>query len=73
MYLMGQIFTGSGKIFIGADPYVGFGLDARQSSGNIDLYQKDAAIGKAIMHRWDFGLGAMFSYEFKSGKSFSAN
>ena len=72
MYLMGQIFTGSGKIFIGAGPYVGFGLDAKQSPGKIDLYQKDQNAEKAIMHRWDFGLGAMVGYEFKNGISFSA-
>ena len=48
----GQIFTGPGKIFIGVGPYVGYGLDAKQSPGDIDLYQKD----KAIMHHWDFGL-----------------
>ena len=72
VYLMGQIFTGSGKIFIGAGPYVGFGLDAKQSPGNLDLFQKEAVIGKAIMQRWDFGLGGMVGYEFKSGISFSA-
>ena len=69
LYLMGQIFTGPGKIFIGAGPYVGYGLDAKQSPGDIDLYQKD----KAIMHRWDFGLGAILGYEFGNGISLNLN
>jgi len=64
LYLMGQIFTGSGKIFLGAGPYVGIGLDATQSPGSIDLYLQDKTTGKSIMHRWDFGLGAIFGYEF---------
>ena len=69
LYLMGQIFTGSGKIFIGAGPYVGLGLDATQSPGSIDLYKKDNTTNKAFMHRWDFGLGAIFGYEFGCGIS----
>ena len=67
MYLMGQIFTGPGKIFIGAGPCVGFGLDAMQSPGNIDLYKKDKTIDKSVMQHWDFGLGAIFGYEFGNG------
>ena len=72
IYLMGQIKAGSGKFFIGAGPYVSLGLDAKQTPGNVDLYKKDKTTGKSIMHRWDFGLGAMAGYEFKSGISFFA-
>jgi len=71
IYLMGQINAGSGKIFIGAGPYVGVGLDVTQSPGNIDLYRKDQTTDKSIMHRWDFGLGAMVGYEFRNGISIS--
>jgi hypothetical protein len=72
IYCMGQINTGSGKIFVGAGPYLGFGLDAKQDPANIDLYRKDETTGKAIMHRWDFGLGALAGYEFKNGISLHA-
>jgi len=63
LYLMGQIFTGSGKIFIGAGPYVGMGLNATQSPESI----------VPVMHRWDFGVGVIFGYEFGSGISLNCN
>ena len=69
LYLMGQIFTGQGKIFTGAGPYVAFGLDAQSAPGKTDLYKKEQSSDKSIMHRWDFGLGAIFGYEFKNGVS----
>ena len=69
IYLMGQINTGSGKFFIGAGPYVGLGLDATQTPGNIDLYKKDPTTDKSILHRWDFGLSAIVGYEFRNGIS----
>ena len=62
IYLMGQIFTGQGKIFIGAGPYVGLGLGTTQSLESIPA-----------MHRWDFGLGAIFGYEFGNGISLNCN
>jgi hypothetical protein len=73
IYLMGQINTGAGKIFIGAGPFVNLGLDAKQSPGNIDLYKKDNTIGKSIMQRWDFGPGIMVGYELKNGIAINAN
>ena len=72
IYFMGQINTGSGKIFIGAGPYVSVGLDATQSPGSIDLYRKDQTANKSIMQRWDFGLGAIAGYEFSNGISINA-
>jgi len=69
IYFMGQINTGSGKIFIGGGPYVSVGIDAIQSPGSIDLYRKDKTTDKSIMHRWDFGLGAITGYEFRNGIS----
>ena len=67
LYLMGQIFTGPGKIFIGAGPYVGFGLDVIQNPGRNDLYKKEQSSDKSVMQRWDFGLGAICGYEFGNG------
>ena len=72
IYLTGQIKAGSGKVFIGAGPCVSLGLDAKQTAGNVDLYKKDKTTCTSIMHRWDFGLGAMAGYEFNNGISFFA-
>jgi len=71
IYFMGQINTGSGKIFIGGGPCVSVGIDAIQSPGNIDLYRKDKTTDKSVMNRWDFGLGAIAGYEFGNGISFN--
>jgi len=67
IYLMGQIHTGAGKVFIGAGPYVNLGLDGKQDPGNIDLFYKNATTDKSIMQRWDFGVGAIAGFEFNNG------
>ena len=72
IYIMGQIPIKAGKFFIGSGPYIGFGFDAKQDSGNINLYRKNDTTGKAIMHRWDFGLGTMLGFEFNNGISINA-
>ena len=72
VYAMGQIQTKAGIIFIGAGPYVSFGIDAKQDPGNINLYRKDNTTGKAMMHRWDFGIGTMLGFEFNNGISLNA-
>ena len=72
IYIMGQIRTKAGKIFMGAGPYVGFGIDAKQAPGNVNLYRKDQTTGKAMMHRWDFGLGTLLGFEFNNGISLNA-
>ncbi|MCL2246497.1 MAG: PorT family protein [Lentimicrobiaceae bacterium] len=72
IYVMGQIHTKAGKIFIGAGPYVSFGIDAKQTPENVNLYRKKNATGKAVMHRWDFGIGTMLGFEFNNGISLNA-
>jgi len=67
IYFLGQINTGAGKVFIGGGPYVSLGLDGKQNPGNIDLFYKNATTGKAIMQRWDFGLGAIAGFELNNG------
>ena len=66
-FFMGQINTSSGKIFIGAGPYVGFGIDGVQKPANIDLYKKNKETVKSIMQRWDVGLSPILGYEFNNG------
>ena len=72
VYIMGQIPTKAGKFFIGAGPYVSFGLDAKEFPKNVNLYRKDNTAEKAIMHRWDFGIGTMLGFEFNNGISINA-
>ena len=69
IYIMGQIHTKAGEIFIGAGPYLGFGIDAKQDPENVNLYRKDNTTGKAMMQRWDFGVGTMLGFEFNNGIS----
>jgi len=57
IYIMGQINAGSGKILIGAGPYLSLGIDGKQMFDN------------KIMRRWDFGLGLRVGYELKNGLS----
>jgi hypothetical protein len=66
VYTVGQMSLGNGKGFIGAGPFVGFGIDARYKNGSeIELY-KEYGGQKSEMQRWDFGVGAMLGYEFNS-------
>jgi len=67
MYFLGQIHTGTGKVFIGGGPYVSLGLDGKQNPGNIDLFYQNPTTDKSIMQRWDFGLGAIAGFEFRNG------
>jgi hypothetical protein len=68
LYAVGQKTFGNGKGFIGAGPYVGFGIDARYKAkgvSDVELY-KEYNGQKSMMQRWDFGVGAMAGYEFGS-------
>jgi hypothetical protein len=66
VYAVGQMSLGNGKGFIGAGPFVGFGIDARYRASGMDdreLY-KEYGGAKSDLQRWDFGVGAMLGYEF---------
>jgi len=68
VYAVGQKTFGSGKGFIGAGPFVGFGIDARYKADgmkDVELY-KEYNSQKSELQRWDFGVGAMVGYEFGS-------
>lgn len=68
VYALGQFSLGSGKLYAGVGPYVGFGFSAKEKlSGNkINLY-KDK-----IMKRFDFGAGALVGYEFSNKMQINA-
>lgn len=60
VYGVFQLNMGTGKLFFGVGPYVGYGLSAKR--GNTDMYQKDAE-GKAAMKKLSYGAAAMLGYE----------
>jgi hypothetical protein len=68
VYAVAQANIGNGKGFIGAGPYVGFGIDARYKADGIDDVNlfKEYDSQKSEMQRWDFGAGAMLGYEFSN-------
>lgn len=54
--------VGSGNLFIGAGPYVGYGLSAK--SDGVDLYKDTAEQGTPAMKRFDYGVGGIVGYDF---------
>lgn len=68
VYAVGQINAGSGKIFLGAGPYLAYGLSNKLKDGtSVSLYKKQEGQSKAAMSRLDYGVGAILGYEFGSG------
>ncbi|MCC8034566.1 MAG: PorT family protein [Rikenellaceae bacterium] len=57
VYVVGQMQLGSGRGYVGAGPYVGYGFSAKTYPGG-NLYSSDTH------QRWDFGAGVMVGYEF---------
>jgi len=53
--------AGSGNLFIGAGPYVGYGLSAK--SGGVNLYKDAAEPGMPAMKRFDYGFGGIVGYD----------
>lgn len=74
VYAVGQIKLGNGKGYIGIGHYIGLGFDARYKADNTDdikLY-KEYSGQKSAFQRFDFGAGAMLSYEFACGIQINA-
>jgi hypothetical protein len=68
VYAVAQTNIGNGKGFIGAGPYLGFGIDARyktDGADDVNLY-KEYGGKKSEMQRWDVGAGAILGYEFSN-------
>lgn len=62
---------GSGKAFIGAGPYVGYGISAK--SDGINLFKKNKETGQTSMNRLDFGAGGIIGYNFNKNWQINAN
>lgn len=65
VYALGQTELGNGKFYGGVGPFLGVGFDARYDASDLNLYEKKE--DKAILNRWDLGIGALIGYEFSNG------
>jgi len=72
VYAMGQwMLNDKDRIYVGVGPYVGFGLSAKNTDTDVDLYEKNNN-DEAFMQRWDFGVGATLGYELNCGLQVNA-
>lgn len=62
---------GNGKAFIGAGPYVGYGISTK--SDGVSLFEKNSETGKAAMNRFDYGAGGIIGYDFKRNWQINAS
>lgn len=61
LYGMIQGELGRGKAFIGAGPYVGYGISTK--SDGINLLKNNGAMGAPAMNRLDYGVGGILGYD----------
>ncbi|WP_316823635.1 porin family protein [Pedobacter gandavensis] len=61
VYAVFQTKVGTGKIFAGLGPYIGYGISAK--TAGVNMYDKDAT-GKAPMKRLHYGAGTILGYDF---------
>ncbi|PUB33493.1 outer membrane protein with beta-barrel domain [Elizabethkingia sp. YR214] len=61
VYGVFQFNLGTGKVFFGVGPYIGYGINAKID--HMDMYNKDAE-GKAPMKCLNYGAAAMLGYSF---------
>lgn len=67
--LMLKADVGTGKLTIGAGPYVAMGIAGKASEDgiSIDLFKKIDVLDAAMLKRFDAGLGVNVGYEFSNG------
>lgn len=61
LYGVFQFKTGTGKLFFGIGPYIGYGFSAK--AGNRDMYSKDVE-GKSQMKQLNYGAATMLGYDW---------
>lgn len=60
VYGIFQFNMGTGKLFFGIGPYIGYGFSAKRE--NVDMYSKNAE-GKSPMKPLNYGAATMLGYE----------
>ncbi|WP_293946161.1 MULTISPECIES: porin family protein [unclassified Sphingobacterium] len=71
LYGIVQGEIGSGKAFIGAGPYIGYGIMTK--SDGVSLFKNSSAINRPAMNRFDYGLGAIIGYDFDKNWQINAS
>ncbi len=71
LYGIVQGKLGSGKAFIGAGPYVGYGISMKSNGAN--LFKNSSEAGKLVMNRFDYGLGGIAGYDFDKNWQINAS
>lgn len=67
--LQGEL--GSGKAFIGAGPYVGYGISTK--TNGVNLFKNNSEVGKSNMSRFNYGVGAIIGYDFDKNWQINAS
>jgi len=62
---------GSGKAFIGAGPYAGYGISAKL--GGVSLFKENGTPDMPALNRFDYGVGGIIGYEFDQHWQLKAN
>lgn len=62
LYGVLQGALGSGKAFIGAGPYVGYGIITK--ANGVSLFKNSDSAGRPAMNRFDYGVGGIIGYDF---------
>ncbi len=70
LYGIVQGELGSGKAFIGAGPYAGYGISTK--SDGVNLYKKNNGTG-TTMNRFDYGVGGIVGYDFDKNWQINAS
>jgi len=70
VYALGQIKAGTGKVFLGAGPHIGYGFSA--DSATEHLPAGSPGENKLEMDHWYMGGSAIAGYEFRNGLSVHA-
>jgi hypothetical protein len=71
LYGIVQVELGSGKAFIGAGPYLSYGISAKSDGAN--LFKKNSETGKAAMNRLDYGVRGIIGYDFNKNWQINAS
>ncbi|OJW36848.1 MAG: hypothetical protein BGO54_07030 [Sphingobacteriales bacterium 46-32] len=70
LYGIVQGELGSGKAFIGAGPYAGYGISTKLDG--VNLYKKNNGTG-TTMNRFDYGVGGVVGYDFDKNWQINAS
>ncbi len=71
IYGIVQGTVGSGRAFIGAGPYVGYGISSKLDG--VNLFKKSGQDNRPAMNRFDYGIGGIIGYDFQKNWQINAS